>query len=91
MRFLGTHDFDFIHFTSNSILIHILAENLWLTALFGGHSPTQRQNTNSKKLTIENLSKSGLQRYTKFGQANSNDERKITLSLILHFIWDFRI
>ena len=52
-----------------------------------GHSPIQRQNRNSNKLTIENLSKSGLGRCTKFGQANSNDERKITLSLILHFIW----
>ena len=52
-----------------------------------GHSPIQRQNTNSKKLTIEKLSKSGLQRCTKFGQANSNDKRKITLLLILHFIW----
>ena len=56
-----------------------------------GHSPIQRQNTNSKKLTIKKLSKSGLGRCTKFGQVNSNDERKITLSLILHFIWDFRI
>ena len=56
-----------------------------------GHSPIQRQNTNLKKLTIKKLSKSGLGRYTKFGQANSNDERKITLSLVLHFIWDFRI
>ena len=27
MRFLGTHDFNFIHFNINSILIHILAEN----------------------------------------------------------------
>ena len=56
-----------------------------------GHSPIQRQNTNSKKLMIKKLSKSGLGRCTKFGQANSNDKRKITLSLILHFIWDFRI
>ena len=56
-----------------------------------GHSPIQRQNTNSKKLTIKKLSKSGLGRCMKFDEANSNDERKITLSLILHFIWDFRI
>ena len=56
-----------------------------------GHSPIQRQNRNSKKLTIEKLSKSGLRRSTKFRQTHSNDERKITLSLILHFIWDFRI
>ena len=38
-----------------------------------GHSPIQRQNTNSKKLTIEKLSKSGLGRCTKFGQVSSND------------------
>ena len=56
-----------------------------------GRFPVQRQKTNSKKLTIKKLSKSGLRRCTKFGQANSNDERKITLLLILHFIWDFRI
>ena len=55
------------------------------------HSPIQGQNTTSKKLMIKKLSESGLGRCTKFGQANSNDERKITLSLILHFIWDFRI
>ena len=52
-----------------------------------GHSPIQRKNTNSKKLTIEKLSKSGLRRCAKFGQAHSNNERKTTLSLILHFIW----
>ena len=56
-----------------------------------GPSPIQRQNTNSKRLTIEKLSKSGLRWCTKFGQAHSNDEQKITLSLILHFILDFRI
>ena len=56
-----------------------------------GRSPIQRQKTNSEKLTIKKLTKSGLGRCTKFGQANSNDERKITLSLILHFIWDFRV
>ena len=27
MQFLSTHDFDFIHFANNSIIIHILAEN----------------------------------------------------------------
>ena len=59
--------------------------------LFGGHPPIQRHNTNQKKLTIEKLSKSGLRRCTKFGQAYSNNEQKITLSLILHFILDFRI
>ena len=56
-----------------------------------GHSPTQRQSTNSKKLTLEKLSKSGPRRCTKFCQAHSDNERKIKLLLILHFIWDFRI
>ena len=56
-----------------------------------GHSPIRRQNTNSKTLMIEKMSKSGLRRCTKFGQAHSNDERKITLPLILHFILDFWI
>ena len=40
------------------------------------HPPTERQDTNSKKLTIGKLSKSGLRRHTKFGQAHSNDEQK---------------
>ena len=56
-----------------------------------GHLPVQRQNTNSKMLTIKKLSKSGLRSFIKFGEAHSNDERKITLSLNLHFIWDFQI
>ena len=56
-----------------------------------GHFPIRRQNTNSKKLMIKKLSKSGLRRFAKFGQAHSNDERKIILSLNLHFIWDFQI
>ena len=56
-----------------------------------GHLPIERQNTNSKKLTIEKLSESGLRRCAKFGQAHSNDKRKITLLLILHFILDFQI
>ena len=58
-----------------------------------GHLPIRRQNTNcySKKLTIKKLSKSGLRRFIKFSQAHSNDERKITLSLNLHFIWDLRV
>ena len=55
------------------------------------HSPIQRQNTNSKKVTIEKLSKSGLGRCTKFGEASSKEEQKIILSLILHFIRDFWI
>ena len=38
-----------------------------------GSSSYSRQNTNSKKLMIEKLSKSGLRRCTKFGQAHSND------------------
>ena len=54
-----------------------------------GHPSIQRQNANLKKLTIEKLSKSGLRRCTKFGQAHKNDELKITLSLILHFILAF--
>ena len=54
-----------------------------------GHLPIRRQNTNSKKSTIKKLSKS--RRFIKFGQAHSNDERKITLSLNWHFIWDFWI
>ena len=54
-----------------------------------GHFPIQRQNTNSKTLTIEKLSRRGLRRYTKFGQAHLNEERKITLWLILHFIMGF--
>ena len=56
-----------------------------------GHLPIGRENTNSKKSTIKKLSRSGLRKFIKFGQAHSNDERKITLSLNLHFIWDFRI
>ena len=36
-----------------------------------GHLPIQRQNTNSKK-----LSKSGLRRFIKFGQAHSNMNEK---------------
>ena len=56
-----------------------------------GHLPIRRQNTNSKKLTIRKLSKSSLRRFIKFGQAYSNDKRKITQSLNLHFIWDFLI
>ena len=55
------------------------------------HPPIQRQNTNSKKLTIGKLSKSGPRRCTKFGQTHSHDERKITFSLILHVLLDFRI
>ena len=42
-----------------------------------GHRSIQRENTNSKRLTIEKLSKSGLRRCTKFGQPHSNNERKI--------------
>ena len=44
-----------------------------------GHLPIRRQNTNSKKLTTKKLSKSGLRRFIKFGQAHSNNERKITV------------
>ena len=35
-----------------------------------GHSPIQKQNTNSEKLTTEKLYKSGLRSCTKFGQAH---------------------
>ena len=56
-----------------------------------GYPPIQRQDANSKKLMIEKLSKSSLRRSTKFDQAHSIDKRKVTLSLILHFILDFRI
>ena len=58
-----------------------------------GYLPNQRQNTctNSKNLMIKKLSQSGLRRCTKFGQAHLNDERKIRLQMILHFIWNFRI
>ena len=41
-----------------------------------GHSHIQRQSTNSKRLMIDKLSKSGLGRCTKFGQAGSNNEQK---------------
>ena len=41
-----------------------------------GHSPIQRQNTNTKKSTIEKLSKNAPRRYTKFCQAHSNNEQK---------------
>ena len=40
-------------------------------------------------MEFEKLSKSGLRRFAKFGQVHSNDEQKITLSLILQFILDF--
>ena len=56
-----------------------------------GYFPIQRQNTNSKKLMTDKLSKRGLGRCTKFGQASSNNEQSIILSLILQFISDFRI
>ena len=37
-----------------------------------GHPRIQRQNTKSKKLTIEKLSKSGLRKCTKFSKAHLN-------------------
>ena len=40
-----------------------------------GHSPIEKQKTNSKKVTTEKLSKSSLGRCTKFGEASSNDEK----------------
>ena len=56
-----------------------------------GCQPIQRQNTSSKKLTTEKVSKNGRRRCTKLGQTHWNDERKILLQLILNFILDFRI
>ena len=73
-----------------TMILCVLIEFMAHSAVWG-HSPIQRQNTNSKKLTIEKLSKISLGRCTKFGEADSNDEWKITLLLILYFIWDFRI
>ena len=58
-----------------------------LRSLLGGTQTKQK----FKKFDDQKLSKRGLRRCTKFGQAHSNDEPKITLSLILHFIKDFRI
>ena len=56
-----------------------------------GHLPIRRENTNSTKLTIKKLSKSGLRRFIKFGRAHSNDERKITLAFVeLAFYMGFR-
>ena len=51
-----------------------------------------QDNRNSKKLTIEKLSESGLRGCRKFGQALSNDERKIRLDFafymgFLDLIW----
>ena len=66
----------------------LLGMNFMAHSAVWGHPPIQRQNTNSKKLMIEKLPKSSLRRCTKFGQPHSNDERKITLLLILHFIED---
>ena len=70
-----------------TILGLLLAHNaVW------GDLPKSKTKHNNKKLTIEKLSQSGLRRwYTKFGQAHSNNERKITFSLILHFILDLWI
>ena len=61
----------------------------WLTALFGVILPFKDKNINSKKLMIDKLSESSLKRCTKFGQARSNNERKITLSLIFAFYIGF--
>ena len=53
--------------------------------------PSSHSKTKHKLKKLTKLSESGLRRFIKCGQAHSNDERKITLSLNLHFIWDFRI
>ena len=51
-----------------------------------GHSPVQRQNTNSKKLTIKKLSKSGPGGCTKFDQANSDhDNTFINFAFYMRF------
>ena len=72
---------------------HLLAVNSKFMAhsAVWGHPPILRLSTNSKMLMTEKFSKSGLRRCIKFGQAHSNDEPKITLSLILHFILDLWI
>ena len=69
----------------------VLYQYLRLTALFGAILPFKDKTGKFKTFTIEKLSKIGLRRCTKFGQANLNDGGKITLSLVLHFIWDFQI
>ena len=38
-----------------------------------GYLPIKKQNKNSRKLTEEKLSKSGLSMYTKFDRAHVND------------------
>ena len=48
--------------------------NLMAHSAVWGRPPTQRQNTNSKKLAIEKLSKNGLRSCTKFGQPYSNEK-----------------
>ena len=63
------------------LFCNVVSVSSWLTALSGAIFSFKYQNTNSKKLTIKKLSKSGLGRCAKFGQANSNNERKTTLSL----------
>ena len=61
--------------------------------LFGIILPFKDITQIQKKVTIEKLSKSGLRRCTKFGEASSNDEQKNNTrkSLILHFIRGFLI
>ena len=82
-----------LYFTDELIdnLVECTNSNFMAHSAVWGHLPSQRQNTNSKNLMIKKLSKSGLRRFIEFGEAHSNDERKITLSLNLHFILYFRI
>ena len=74
----------------NTSLI-LLSSKFMAHSVIWGHLINQRQNINSKTLTIEKLCELGLRSLTKFGQAHLNNEQKIRLSLTLHFIWDFRI
>ena len=62
-----------------------------LTALFGAILPFKDKTQIKTKLSIEKLSEIGLRRCTMFGQPHPNDDRKITLLLILHFEWDLQI
>ena len=57
-----------------------------LTALFRVIFPFKDKTQIQKKLTIGKLFKSGLRMCTKFGQACSNNEQKITLADVAFFI-----
>ena len=53
-----------------------------------GYRAIQRQNTNSKKLMIENVCESHLKRHTKFGADHLNHEEKIRHLPILNLTRD---